>query len=153
MESLKNELYATCGVPIAVSDTSNGGNKQGALQLGNGWENSYDRLLDEINSFLIADYELLEKMLFICKKSKKSKLNELNASEIEIKYNPNMTDNILSKAQALQIFDNCNIPPELYIQWVRISNDAVTAAQLIKKYREENQVNLEKQKNTGNNNI
>lgn len=153
LESLKNELYATCGVPIAVSDTSNGGNKQGALQLGNGWENSYDRLLDEINSFLIADYELLDKMLFICKKVMKSKLNELNASEIEIKYNPNMTDNILSKAQALQIFDNCNIPPELYIQWVRISNDAVTAAQLIKKYREDNQTALEKQTNTGNNNI
>lgn len=152
MESLKNELYATCGVPIAVSDTSNGGNKQGALQLGNGWENSYDRLLDEINSFLIADYELLEKMLFICKKSKTSKLNELNASEIEIKYNPNMTDNILSKAQALQIFDNCNIPPELYIQWVRISNDAVTAAQIIKKYRE-SLVKVESESNNGNNNI
>lgn len=136
LESLKNELYSTCGVPIAVSDTSNGGNKQGALQLGNGWENSYNRLLDDINSFLIADYELLDKMLFICKKAKGSRLNELAASDIEIKYNPNMTDNIVSKAQALQIFDNCKIPPEVYIQWVRISNDAVTTARLIKEYRE-----------------
>jgi SPP1 family phage portal protein len=153
LESLKNELYATCGVPIAVSDTSNGGNKQGALQLGNGWENSYDRLLDEINSFLIADYELLDKMLFICKKSKTSKLNELNASEIEIKYNPNMTDNILSKSQAIQIFDNCNIPPELYIQWVRISNDAVTAAQIIKEYRESLGNSINEESNNGNNNI
>ena len=136
LESLKNELYSTCGVPIAVSDTSNGGNKQGALQLGNGWENSYDRLLDDINSFLIADYELLDKMLFICKKTPGSPLNELYANDIEIKYNPNMTDNIVSKAQALQIFDNCKIPPEVYIQWVRISNDAVTTAKLIKEYRE-----------------
>ena len=143
MESLKNELYATCGVPIAVSDTSNGGNKQGALQLGNGWENSYDRLLDDINSFLLADYELLRKMLFICKKTPKSNLNELDANEIEIKYNPNMTDNIVSKAQALQIFDNCNIPPELYIQWVRVSNDAVTTARLIKEYRESLNLNQE----------
>lgn len=136
LDSLKNELYSTCGVPIAVSDTSNGGNKQGALQLGNGWENSYDRLLDDINSFLIADYELLDKILFICKKTPRSKLNELNSNEIEIKYNPNMTDNIVSKAQALQIFDNCNIPPEIYIPWVRISNDAVTTARLIREYRE-----------------
>lgn len=149
MESLKNELYSTCGVPIAVSDTSNGGNKQGALQLGNGWENTYDRLLDEINSFLIADYDLLDKMLFICKKSKTSKLNELNASEIEIKYNPNMTDNILSKAQALQIFENCQIPPEVYIEWVRISNDPVTTAKLIKDYRASLQINPE----DGNNNV
>jgi SPP1 family phage portal protein len=151
MESLKNELYATCGVPIAVSDTSNGGNKQGALQLGNGWENSYDRLLDDINSFLLADYELLRKMIFICKKTPKSRLNELESSEIEIKYNPNMTDNIVSKAQALQIFDNCNIPPELYIQWVRVSNDAVTTARLIKEYRESLNLNQENTKTDINN--
>jgi SPP1 family phage portal protein len=137
MESIKNELYATCGVPIAISDTSNGGNKQGALQLGNGWENAYDRLLDEINSFLVADYKLLDKILTICKKDPNSRLNELSPSEIEIKYNPNMTDNIVSKAQALQIFDQCNIPPEVYIPWVRVSNDAVTTAKLIRDYREE----------------
>ena len=137
IESIKSELYATCGVPLAISDTSNGGNKQGALQLGNGWENAYDRLLDEINSFLVADYKLLDKILSICKKDPNSKLNELSASEIEIKYNPNMTDNIYSKAQALQIFDQCNIPPEVYIPWVRVSNDAVTTARLIREYREE----------------
>lgn len=134
MESIKKELYATCGVPIAISDTSNGGNKQGALQLGNGWENSYDRLLDEINSFLIADYELLDKMLFICKKDPKSPLNELNASEIEIKYNPNMTDNMLSKAQAYQFFYKCGVPSRLIVEWCRLSNDPVTAAKMIDDY-------------------
>lgn len=134
MESIKKELYATCGVPIAISDTSNGGNKQGALQLGNGWENSYDRLLDEINSFLIADYELLDKMLFICKKDPNSKINELNASEIEIKYNPNMTDNMLSKAQAYQFFYKCGVPSRLIVEWCRLSNDPVTAAKMIDDY-------------------
>lgn len=136
MESIKNELYATCGVPIAVSDTSNGGNKQGALQLGNGWENSHDRFLDEINSFLIADYELLYKMLFICKKDPNSKLNELNASEVEIKYNPNMTDNMVSKSQAYQTFIQCGVPSDLAIAWCRLSNDPVTASRRIEQYRE-----------------
>lgn len=136
MESIKNELYATCGVPIAISDTSNGGNKQGALQLGNGWENSYDRLLDEINSFLIADYQLLDKMLFICKKDPMSKLNELNASEVEIKYNPNMTDNMVSKSQAYQTFIQCGVPSDLAIAWCRLSNDPVTASRRIEEYRE-----------------
>lgn len=136
IESIKNELYATCGVPIAISDTSNGGNKQGALQLGNGWENSYDRLLDEINSFLIADYQLLDKMLFICKKDPMSKLNELNASEVEIKYNPNMTDNMVSKSQAYQTFIQCGVPSDLAIAWCRLSNDPVTASRRIEEYRE-----------------
>ena len=135
MESIKNELYATCGVPIAISDTSNGGNKQGALQLGNGWENSYDRLLDEINSFLIADYQLLDKMLFICKKDPLSPLNELNASEVEIKYNPNMTDNMLSKAQAYQFFYKCGVPSRLIVEWCRLSNDPVTTSKMINEYQ------------------
>jgi SPP1 family phage portal protein len=136
MESIKNELYATCGVPIAISDTSNGGNKQGALQLGNGWENAYDRLLDEINSFLVADYKLLDKILTICKKDPNSKLNELNASEIEIKYNPNMTDNMVSKSQAYQTFIQCGVPSDLAIAWCRLSNDPVTASRRIEQYRE-----------------
>lgn len=135
MESLKNELYATCGVPLAISDTSNGGNKQGALQLGNGWENAYDRLLDEINSFLIADYQLLEKILFICKKDPNSKLNELNASEVEIKYNPNMSDNMLSKAQAYQFFYKCGVPSRLIVEWCRLSNDPVTTSRMIDNYK------------------
>lgn len=136
MESIKNELYATCGVPIAISDTSNGGNKQGALQLGNGWENAYDRLLDEINSFLVADYQLLDKILEICKKDPNSKVNELNASEIEIKYNPNMTDNMVSKSQAYQTFIQCGVPSDLAIAWCRLSNDPVTASRRIEQYRE-----------------
>lgn len=135
LESMKNELYATSGTPIAVSDTSNGGNKQGALQLGNGWENAYNRLLDEINSFLIADYDLLDKMLFIAKKSKGSKLNELKASEIDIKYNPNMTDNMVSKSQAYKIFVECGVPSDLAIAWCRLSNDPVTASKRIEDYK------------------
>lgn len=135
IESLKNEMYATCGVPLAISDTSNGGNKQGAIQLGNGWENAYDRLLDEINSFVVADYDLLDKLLFICKKDSKSKLNELNASEIEIKYNPNMSDNMLSKAQAYQFFYKCGVPSRLIIEWCRLSNDPVTVAKMIDDYK------------------
>lgn len=152
MESIKNELYATCGVPIAISDTSNGGNKQGALQLGNGWENSYDRLLDEINSFLIADYQLLDKMLFICKKDPMSKLNELNASEVEIKYNPNMTDNMVSKSQAYQTFIQCGVPSDLAIAWCRLSNDPVTASRRIEEYREKLAQEQQNMQTNANNN-
>ena len=151
MESIKNELYATCGVPIAISDTSNGGNKQGALQLGNGWENAYDRLLDEINSFLVADYKLLAKILTICKKDPLSKLNELNASEIEIKYNPNMTDNMISKSQAYQTFIQCNVPSDLAIAWCRLSNDPVTTSKRIEEYKEKLLKEQKQLINKGNN--
>ena len=150
IESLKNEMFSACGVPLAISDTSNGNNKQGALQLGNGWENAYNRLLDEINSFLIADYKLLDKILFICRKDPSSKLNELNASEIEIKYNPNMTDNMLSKAQAYQFFYGCNVPSRLIVEWCRLSNDPVTVSKMIDEYQTKLAQESEKQ-TSGNN--
>lgn len=134
LESIKNELYSSCGVPLATSDTSNGGNKQGALQLGNGWENAYNRLLDEINSFIIADNKLLRKILFICKKLANSRLNTLNASEIEIKYNPNMTDNMLSKAQAYNQFVTNGVPPQIAIEWCRLSNDPISKGKIIQDY-------------------
>lgn len=140
MESLKNELYSTCGVPLATSDTSNGGNKAGALQLGNGWENAYDRLLDDINSFINADYDVLDRMLFICKKVANSKVNELNPSEIDIKYNPNMSDNMQTKAQAYKEFIDCKVPPEIAIAWCRLSNDPITQGKMIQAYMDKQNV-------------
>ena len=119
------------------------------MQLGNGWENAYDRLLDEINSFLVADYKLLDKILTICKKDPNSKLNELNASEIEIKYNPNMTDNMVSKSQAYQTFIQCGVPSDLAIAWCRLSNDPVTASRRIEQYREK----LAQEQQVINNNV
>lgn len=135
IEVLKSELYSTCGVPLATSDTSNGNNKAGALQLGNGWENAYDRLLDDINSFTEADYNVLERMLFICRKVANSRVNELNASEIDIKYNPNMSDNMQTKAQAFKEFTDCGVPAEIAIGWVRLSNDPITQGRMIEEYR------------------
>ena len=134
VDSLKVELYSACGVPLATSDTSNGNNKAGALQLGNGWENAYDRLLDEINSFIRADHEVLERMIFICKKVVNSRINKLNASEIDIKYVPNMSDNMQIKAQAYKSFIECNVPPSMAIAWTRLSNDPITQGKMIEEY-------------------
>ncbi len=89
-------------------------------------------------------------------------MNELNASEIEIKYNPNMTDNMVSKSQAYQTFIQCGVPSDLAIAWCRLSNDPVTASRRIEQYREklaqEQQVinnssqNVDNSANNGTNN-
>lgn len=134
VEQITTTMYDICGVPLSSSDTSGGGNKQGALRLGNGWENAYNRLLDEINSFISADYDVLKKQLFICKRVVNSKINELNASEIDIKYSPNMTDNMLSKSQSYKYFIECGVPPEIAIAWCRLSNDPITQGKMIQAY-------------------
>lgn len=133
LEEIKQDLYDTCGVPLASSDVTSGGDTQGARVLGNGWENAYNRVLDDINSFLGADYEVLERILFICKNSKDCPVNELTASDIEIKYNPNMTDNMLVKSQSYTNYINANVPHILAMKWCRVTNDPETDNKIVQE--------------------
>ena len=141
IETMKRDLFDSCGVPIPSSDTSNG-TKAGAVEKGNGYDNAYNRILDDYNSFEKADREVLKRKLFICKSFANSKVNDINASEIDIKYNPNMTDNMLTKSQSYVNFVEHGVPPVLAIQWCRISNDAITPAKQIEEY----QAKLEEEK-------
>ena len=134
IETLKRDLFDSCGVPIPSSDTSNG-TKAGAVEKGNGYDNAYNRILDDYNSFEQADREVLKRKLFIAKGFANSKVNDLFASEIEIKYNPNMSDNMLTKSQSYVNFVEHGVPPVLAIQWCRISNDAITPAKQIEEYQ------------------
>ena len=134
IETLKRDLFDSCGVPIPSSDTSNG-TKAGAVEKGNGYDNAYNRILDDYNSFEQADREVLKRKLFIAKSFANSKVNDLLASEIEIKYNPNMSDNMLTKSQSYVNFVEHGVPPVLAIQWCRISNDAITPAKQIEEYQ------------------
>lgn len=140
VESLESKLYSACGAPLATSDTSNGGNKAGALQLGNGWESAHDRFLDDVNSFVKADYEVLDRELFICRRTANSRIKKLMPSDIDVKYNPNMSDNMLTKAQAYKYFRECNIPHEVAIMWTRLSNDPLTMANIINEYNSDSEV-------------
>lgn len=135
--TLKQEMYDCVGVPLASSAVTSGGDTGSARQLGNGWENAYNRLLDDINSFLKSDRELLEKMLIICKATPDNRVNELNSSEIEIKYDPNMTDNMLVKSQSYVNYVEHNVPPAIALQFVRATNDPITVGAQIEKYQKE----------------
>lgn len=137
INNLKRDMFDSCGVPIPSSDISSGGMNNGAAEKGNGYDNAYNRILDDYNSFEIADREVLKRKLFICKSFANSKLNDLFASDIDIKYNPNMSDNMLTKSQSYTNFVEHDVPPVLAIQWCRIQNDAITPANQIKKYKEE----------------
>lgn len=136
IENLKRAMFDCCGVPIPSSDTSNG-TKSGAVEKGNGYDNAYNRILDDYNSFIVADREVLKRKLFICKNFANSKVNALYASDIDIKYNPNMTDNMLTKSQSYVNFVEHGVPPVLAIQWCRISNDAITPANMIAEYKKQ----------------
>lgn len=154
--TLKQEMYDCVGVPLASSAVTSGGDTGSARQLGNGWENAYNRLLDDINSFLKSDRELLDKILIICKATKDNMVNELQSSEIEIKYDPNMTDNMLVKSQSYVNYVEHNVPPAIALQFVRATNDPITVGDKIEKYAKEQQAQqqaLLKAQNKNNNDI
>ena len=136
INNMKRDLFDACGVPIPSSDTSNGA-KSGAVEKGNGYDNAYNRILDDYNSFIKADMEVLKRKIFICKNFSNSKIDDLFASDIDIKYNPNMTDNMLTKSQSYVNFVEHGVPPVLAIQWCRISNDAITPAKQIEAYKKQ----------------
>lgn len=141
IESLKRDLFDSCGVPIPSSDTSNGA-KSGAVEKGNGYDNAYNRILDDYNSFESADRDVLKRKLRICKNLTNSKVKNLYSSDIEIKYNPNMTDNMLTKSQSYANFVEHGVPPVLAIKYCRISNDAISDAKQIEDYANRKEINI-----------
>lgn len=136
--TLKQEMYDAVGVPLASSSVTSGGDTGSARQLGNGWENAYNRLLDDINSFLEADQTLLENIISICVQYPNNKIDNLHASEIEIKYSPNMSDNMQVKAQAYVNYTggNAPIPPEIALSLINATSDPITIGKEIKEWGE-----------------
>ena len=120
---LNSVFHSTLGVPMEVSDTNSGGTTKSGSEVANGYDNAYNRALDDINTFLKADTELLEKIMLICKNSEGNKIDNLNASEIEIKYSLNLTDNILTKTQSYVNLVQSGVPSTIALRICKLSND------------------------------
>lgn len=133
-ENLKRTMYETVGVPLATNSTNSGGTTKSGSEVANGYDNAYNRALDDINSFLLADNDLLEKMLFICQNTPNNKINDLHASEIEIKYSLNLNDNMQIKTQSLGTCIGVGMPPAMALRITRLSNDPEAEGKLWEDY-------------------
>jgi SPP1 family phage portal protein len=137
MFTLINSIFhSTVGVPIEVSNTNSGGTTKQGSEVANGYDSAYDRAIDDINTFIKADTELLEKIMWICKNSVGNKINNLATSEIEIKYSLNLTDNMLTKSQSYGTFIQ-TMPPSMALRMCRLSNDPEAEGKLIEQYMQQ----------------
>lgn len=132
-KQLKSALYDCLGVPLQTASVGSGNNA--AAEAGAGWSNAYTVMLKDINSLIKGDIDLLEHILWICKETAGSKLNELASSDIEVKYNINRSENLLIKAQAWDYFQD--VPPALRAKWVGITNEPDAAGKAIADYKAE----------------
>lgn len=126
-------FHSTIGVPMEMSSTNSGGTTKQGSEVANGYDNAYNRALDDINTFIVADTELLDKIMWICKNTPNNKIDSLATSEIEIKYSINLTDNIQTKAQAYGTFIQ-TMPPTMALRMCRLSNDPEAEGKQIEDY-------------------
>jgi hypothetical protein len=102
--------------------------------LGGGWTNAYTVTNRDILSFEKADRELLKRMIAICKINPNNPVNEVNANQVEIKYNINMSDNLLVKTQSMQTLYGMHFPLEDILRAVPVVSDIKTVS---KRWEEE----------------
>jgi SPP1 family phage portal protein len=131
-KQLREALYDCLGVPLQTASVGSGNNA--AAEAGAGWANAYTVMLKDINSLIKGDIDLLEHILFICKNSQGSMVKNISASDIDVKYNINRSENLLVKAQAYDYFRE-DVPPELILKWIGITNEPDAAGKAIAEYK------------------
>lgn len=150
-ERLITAMYDITSTPKASGSVTSGGDTTGARLLGNGWESAQNQA-EVTTGFMVSnEYEQLKRMFEICKYTS-NKLDEIYPSEIEIKYNINMSNNLLVKTQSLQNLDSIKMPEEIALNMVGLSNDnhGVAIQWKAKKQEIEEKANNEEQQAVDN---
>ena len=122
-EQRVSKAYDIAGVPIASGVTTSGGDTGKARLLGGGWENAYNKIKGDIVGMEKTDTELLKSLLNICHTVPDTRVDELSASQIEIKYNINPNDNILAKSQSASNLYNIGMPTDMILTQTNLSMD------------------------------
>jgi SPP1 family phage portal protein len=128
------KFHSSLGVPMEMSNTNSGGTTKSGSEVANGYDNAYNRALDDINTMIVADTDLLNKIMWICKNTKGNKINNLAPSEIEIKYSLNLTDNILTKTQSYVNLVQVGVPHTIALRLCKLSNDPEAEGKIIEEY-------------------
>lgn len=125
-EQRLTQAYDIAGVPLASGQVTSGGDTGQARLLGGGWNNAYTIIKNDMNSLLLCDYEMLKQMLFVCKLYDGCPIDKLKASQVDIKYRINQSDNFLVKAQGINQLYATNMPKSLILKYAGISSDIGT---------------------------
>ena len=131
-------LHSILSVPQANSngELANAETGKGFLT-GQGFTSSSVRVENEEKSFRRCDRNSLKVILKICKSASASKIKGLKVSDIDIKFSRDLSDNILTKTQALINLATANIPPEIRNSVIGLFSDPVSVTKMQKAYEEE----------------
>lgn len=129
---LLDALHQILGVPIS-SDTGTvtSGDTGKAKLTGQGFTSAGIRAEGDETMFAMSDFKSLKVILAICRQVKDSGIKNLKASDIDTKFQRDMSDNLLVKTQALQTLYSCDIPRKFANSVVNLFGDsnAITTEQ------------------------
>ena len=122
---LLNALHQILAVPIS-SDTGTiqSGDTGKAKLTGQGFTSAGIRAEGDETMFGMSDFESLKIILSICRNTKDSGISNLKASDIDTKFQRDMSDNLLVKTQALQTLYQCDIPRKFANSIVNLFGDS-----------------------------
>ena len=147
-------LHSILSVPQATSngDLSNAETGKGFLT-GQGFTSASVRVENEEKSFKKCDRNSLKVILKICKSLDYSGIKNLLVSKIDIKFSRDLSDNLLTKTQALINLATAQIPPEIRNAVVGLFSDPVSVTKLQEAFIEEQrQINNQLNEMKSNNN-
>lgn len=128
IDELIHSCYDIVGVPLASGQVTSGGDTGQARLIGGGWENAYIIINTEATTLKGYDYEELKLILLLCKQVPNCPLDQLNASQIDITYRVNQSDNYLVKTQGMMNLYSINMPLEQILKSSKLFNDIKTVA-------------------------
>lgn len=126
-EDLLNAIYSICGVPGRQDRARGGGDTGQAVVLRNGWGDAEARAKSTEKRFKKSEYEYLKIVLKICRILDKENIGDLTLSDIDVKFTRNRSDNMLVKAQTLEILLRSGVHPQIAFESCEMFGDPVYA--------------------------
>lgn len=125
-------LFQILGVPMATDSGSVSSGETGKAKLtGQGYTSAGIRAQTDEVMLRECDYKGLRTILKICKKNPKSEIETLKVSDVDIKFNIDMSDNLLVKTQGLLNLLNADIPREFALPIVNLFSDPTAVVKKI----------------------
>ena len=129
-------MYDIVSVPQASGNVTSGGDTGQARILGNGWESAHNQAQVDQNFLTKYERELIRDIIWICKNTKGCPINKISASDIAIRFNINMSDNLYVKSEALKMLNDIGMPEKQALNIVGITKDVDGLGQAWKENKE-----------------
>lgn len=134
-------LHAILSVPEATQSGEFSNAETGkAVLTGQGFTSASIRVENEEKAFKKCDRNSLKVILKICRNVNNSDIKELKVSNIDIKFSRDLSDNLLTKTQALINLQTANIPPQIANSVIGLFSDPVAVTTLQEAYMEQKQL-------------